>query len=130
MSVSTDAQLYYGIQLTEEIELPWEAYEFDDWYLSEIMGLDVENMEYEDKKEAYDKCLIDCIVHCHENSPMYALCVKGTDLLAYRGYPTEVDIAELSKHVTQDAVAELKRIADMVDPEHGEPAWWISSYWG
>ena len=130
MSTSTDGQLCYGIELEDCGELPWEDYDFEDWYAQEILKIDTSEMEYEERSKIYDSIKIDCLFHCCYDEPMHILYIKGTELTASRGCPEHVDMADLSKAITSESIVDLIKIADMVYPEHEPAAWILSSMWG
>lgn len=127
MSTSTDGQLCYGIELEE---IPWEDEDFEEWYAREILKIDTSEMEYEEALKVYEEIKIDCLFHCCYDEPMYILYIKGTELTASRGYPEHVDMGDLSKAITKEALEDLEKIADMVYPDHETAAWILSSMWG
>ncbi len=142
MSISSDGIICYGICFGEEFEFPFgcdvededgnplEHEEFDDWYVDVILGVDSSEMDYKEKSDIINNSQLELCQHCSYDYPMYILCIRGTEHKAWRGDPTLLDFEEMNKFVTPEAVAELKRVAKIIDPDCGEPGWWLASLYG
>lgn len=104
MSTSTDAIICFGVEFEDD--------DIEDWNEDEWLS------------EKYDTKLLSVVRHCHDDEPMYIVSVRGTYVKAWRGDPRAFDVQEMSKHITQEALDELRKISDK------EPKWFLCSYWG
>jgi hypothetical protein len=139
MSVSTDAQLYYGIQLDEGFTFPWYNEEEDDipeWtdVFCRKHGIEISNYDtfdqYWDAKSTlmYEKLRCNIDSHCSGDYPMYYVCIKETEILASRGYPQEIDHEHFLVRSYWDQ--QLKDFCELMELPYSKPSWWLSSYWG
>jgi hypothetical protein len=108
MSTSTDAIICFGVELYEGdcagIDDFWDQ---DNWL-----------------RQTFGTQLLRVIKHCSGDEPEYIVAIIGTVVTAARGYPSTFDIQEMSKHITQEALDELRKISDR------DPKWLLCSYWG
>ncbi len=134
MGQSTDALLAFGVCLAQEGgELDFLAHascdDLDDMIRAEAGISDGEYGEvWKAAKAAYP---VDLIQHCSGDYPMWILAVRGTNLLARRGYPEDFDPAKLT--VTQDQIEALKAFVEKhaIELADGEfkPSWLLFSNW-
>jgi len=140
MSISTDANLYYGIQLGtgEDITFPWKKEDLD-WkeYYAMQMGLPPieapytdetrnEYRQYWEKKNKLvetSKCSIG--THCSCDYPMYYVTINKSELRAPRGYPVVVGNIKIE----EDWDNALKQFCELMGLEYEQPQWWLSSMW-
>ncbi|MFA5025081.1 MAG: hypothetical protein WC503_01040 [Candidatus Shapirobacteria bacterium] len=141
MGQSTDAYLYYGIQLEEGYELPWqkeidEELYWEDFYANE-MGVFHPIEEYDENtksiyKEYWDKkrvlikeCKCEVDSHCSCDYPIYYVCIKESVKHASRGCPTIVE----SLDVGENWNSLLEDFCKIMELPYEEPKWWLSSMW-
>lgn len=160
MGVSTDAILCYGIQVEDEIPLPWDDFDdFEDWWLDvtgfepsdDYLAIDwdtysswhrdethpyrIATNENFESKNAWLKehpCPIELVRHCSDRYPMYILAIPGTVRQAVRGFPNKAStrFADL-RWGRENPNNVLLAFAEKHDIETvGEPAWWLCSFWG
>jgi hypothetical protein len=155
MGQSTDAILFYGIELDETNPLQtlldpdhdnneFEV-DFKEWLCERLGGpkkpkWDSEANEYVTPwvtwREAMNQFLkdvglsnIDLDTHCSSSYPMYYL--SAFEITANRGYPVGLDLkvlddpAELRKYNEQ-----LEHVAKLLKLENYEVSWYLASYWG
>jgi hypothetical protein len=133
MSVSTDANLYYGIQLEEGINLPWADIDYwEDFYIKKMgyehSGPSKEFIKFWNIKN----CLLNeqpCAIssHCSCEYPMYYIYIKESELYASRGYPCEIPEGHLyTKAVWNRQLEEFCKIMEL---PYSKPSWWLSSMW-
>jgi len=156
MTVSTDAQICFGIAFDEETEFPWSGEEWDDdietwWiyaiqeyqppfeiydtngeYLESVKPSDERICEYYRTKHTFkvDHPLpVELVRHCSGDFPMYILAVPRTVKVVSRGYPEEIKPSEMV--VTEDERQLLITFCEEhnIETEEG-PRWWLSSMWG
>lgn len=157
MGTSTNGQISYGIKFDDGFEFPWDSLEYEgdieNWWTHGVLGfrysfelytpegnyiggerppqekLDqyyAERREFEAKNP---KLPVELDNYCSGDFPMYILSVKGVGTSARRGYPTAFNPSELV--VTDEQVNELLGFCQAHGIElDGEPAWYLSSYWG
>lgn len=127
MGISTDAILFYGIDLgddfTEKINSKkilkeWEEYEEDededgDFY-SFIENL-IEKLELKNIKIGY---------HCSDSCKMYYL--SSIDFTASRGNPENIELKEL---INPPDLINFKKLLDILEIKE-EPKWNLVSWWG
>ena len=121
MGVSTNAYLYYGIDIFDQegdIALPDKIFE----------GLDEEEQDDFDLDEYLEEALIpfgleygthgceDCLVHY----------IAAKKYIAYRGYPEEVD----DLGVKPEWDKQLEAFCEATGFEFKKPGWRLASYWG
>jgi hypothetical protein len=139
MSTSTDAILFYGIQYEDGTEFTWyEQYDsVDEWY-AEKMGLPVPRGEYDERE--YEKYLkarrpilakmgVEVGYHCSAEYPMTYIAITGTETIASRGYPEEIDPKKMIEP-PPDQIQKLRDFIELAGLEWAEPRWWLVSYWG
>ena len=124
MGTSTDAYLYYGIEVWDtdnqpEIsdELAERLQEFEtedgldiDFYIEQ--NLNVKGVEYDS--------------HCHCEYPMYFIHTKKFS--AWRGDPTDINLKDLT--IDPKWNDKLKKACEQLGFEYEEPSWRLASYWG
>lgn len=141
MSVSTNAILFYGIDLGEDLDIDEiarncgldpddEDYEFntlDDFYLKKIgieRGEDEDYVEWKKRKELALNGVCDGR-HCSGDYPMYYVSI-GSHYEAYRGHPTEVTNLEINS----DWDDKIKTYCETIGIPFSKPKWLLASYWG
>lgn len=155
MGTTTNGEIWYGVLFEEGLEFPWDIVDEDssdegdieEWWRS-VNGYVplhtpfTEAGEYADGwhkddprfREYYDhrhKWLADnplpveMVNVCSGDYPMYGLAVVGSVRTANRGFPETFDPAELKADATV-----LLDFCKRFSIEHGEPSWYLSSYWG
>lgn len=155
MGVSTDGQICFGVVCEEGTEFPWDEKpwdgDIDEWWRMEVckyhpeVEIYDESGHYIDGKEpsqsviedyfsaqrAFDKehpLPVELVNYCSEDCPMYILAVSPTVMNCRRGYPLSFKPESLT--VATFDVAALLQFCETYGIEHGEPGWWLSSYWG
>lgn len=140
MGVSTNAILFYGVHFEEGTEFPWDEgddNDVDGWY-AEKMGVPRPEGEYNEKaydkyrderRPLLDKMGVEVGSHCSDKCPMPYISVRGTEVLACRGYPEEIDPKKLVQPSPKQIQA-LKDFLELAGLEWEEPKWWLVSYWG
>ena len=125
MGVSTDAKLVYGIAWTDDDdEEHFGEYKIDD-----------------DAHTAIDQRLdplgLELDIHCSYSSPMYALVVKITKLVANRGFPERVKLKrdtilelEWNGLLAQGRTILLDAFPAAEFFKKQTPGWWLYSLWG
>lgn len=144
MGVSTDATLFWGIDLGEEIELhdhtnEFDLYEFNEqWQKAHAPAspepTDYDSAEYAAYRKAYagwrkssENIAID--THCSDSYPMYYVAVDRHTRHAGRGDLTSVDPRKMvSTYLDKQML--LKFLAEAGIKYEGEPGWLLCSYWG
>ena len=145
MGISTDADLYYGIQLEEGIESLWADNEKEcDWeelYCAKL-GVNPPEKGYSDTdpttKDEYSKywetkrnmvknSLCKIGMHCSYDYPMYYITITESCKHARRGYPIKIPNG-LVTYSTWDL--ELQRFCKVMGIAYEQPSWWLSSMWG
>lgn len=153
MGVSTNGQLCFGVLFEEGYEFPWEDDGLEDWWLIESgWTWDGEYPYTEDGKdyapgftpddpridafytsqsrwkESHPCPVIDVNYQSGE-APAYLIAIPSTLIEAYRGYPEVIDPSRLV--VTDEDVQTILDFCDRYSLEfEGEPAWFLSSFWG
>lgn len=138
MGQSTDAFLFFGFSLGEDTE------SLSDWekkYAAK-KGVQEPTEEYDDfdpvvvdKYNAYwDRCreLVDlepCTIafHCSGDYPIYYVAIKRTVSRASRGYPKEINPAELADNCGERQA--LLAFCELMDIPPQSPKWWLASRW-
>ena len=155
MTVSTNAQICYGVLFEENYEFPWDirkwCYNIQEWWY-DVCGyanpfeLYDESGRYADGKEplqeridqyyasrhAFEKehpLPIRVVNYCGMDCPAYILAIPEPYIVARRGYPEA-----LSTSMPARCGRKTQALLDFCD-EHGleyesGPTWWLSSYWG
>lgn len=141
MSTSTDAILFYGIDLGEDLDIDEiarncgfdpddEDYEFDtldNFYLKKIgiyRGEDENYVEWGKRKELALNGVGDGR-HCSGYYPMHYISI-GTHYEAYRGHPTEVT----NLGINSDWDDKIKKYCETIGIPFSKPKWILASYWG
>lgn len=156
MSVSTDAELSYGVLFDEDYEFPWDSdkydFDIDEWWMDAKgfkpktpcpftdegqyrEGITKESEEidawFAERREWRNKNPAPVILvnYCSGDYPMYIVAVRSTT--ANRGFPAQID-QEYMDSVTDDDKRNLREFLEFAGIEDGasEPSWWLSSYWG
>jgi len=154
MGQSTDGQICFGVVFEEDAELPWEAEEYDgieDWW-TEVGGFKAEFDPYTDEGEfkqgvshtdpRVDKYYndrvewrkrnplpVELVNSCSTNCPMWIIAVRGTVQEANRGFPIKFDPAALTVD-PKNLQAFIDFVGRFEIEFGGDPAWYLSSYWG
>lgn len=154
---STDGQICFGILFEEDTEFPWDNVELyddiQDWWIYSVHGFrhsfemfdnngnwiggdpwpDEEiNKYYAEQRQFEKNCPalpIERINYCSGDYPMWILAVPDTYHMASRGCPEEFLPGDLV--VTKEQKEELIEFCHTHGIEFtGEPAWYLSSFWG
>ena len=156
MTVSTNAQICYGVLFEEGYAFPWDAEKWDGnvdkWWLYDVCGyvnpfeLYDESGNYingvEPSKEKIDQYhtayrifekdhplpvkLVNC---CSGNYPIYILAIPESYIVVCRGYPQVISASMLVKDKENRKI--LLHFCGEYQLEYKSgPAWWLSSYWG
>lgn len=157
MSTSTDGQLHFGIVFEEGFTFPWDVEEghegdIEKWWES-VNGYENPNFNpfteqgnykqgvgkndqridawFEHSREWHknNPTPIELVNYCSGEYPMYLLALSEVGFCASRGYPEKISPNRL--FISDEQRSSLvdfckKYIADEV----GEPAWYLTSYWG
>lgn len=132
MGQSTNAMLFFGFHVGDEDELPeWlefteEIEDFDAW-LAMKAGLP-KGGTYAEQRKIAAGCPADLFTHCSSDHPMYILGVRGAELIAHRGFPTEMSATHLE--ISQGKILRFKGWCAANNIPYEEPKWWLCSYWG
>lgn len=119
MSVSTDAQLIYGVPLSEK--QIWEMQESDSQADSDIS-------DYLDNKVHGTPLCIE--YHCSDKYPMYILGLRGYKIVAWRGDTIRID-SNVDLQVPEDADETIRKNADQAGfVLESNPSWILCSWWG
>lgn len=156
MSVSTNAQICFGCLLEDEVELPWDADEFegdiehwwrkingyeppfeaftpDGMYAPGFSTGDPRVGEYFDHGHAWDKehpLPVEFVNCCSADCPQWIVTCPGGVRTARRGDPTQFVPADLT--IPADAQETIFGFLRTYGIEHDQEkiGWWLSSYWG
>jgi len=143
MGTSTNANIFYGILLDEEQELPWglssdeedKPEDVEEWWLN-LHGIKRDDLEqWNDWRERVNKHLahnpipFEEVNYCSEEYPMIALAVPRTVITATRGDPTTIEQWDFvcSAGELLHFAANIKKLGIVEMPT---PRWYLSSYWG
>jgi hypothetical protein len=134
MSVSTEAILCFGVQLSEEFKSPWldsDYGDFNEWWAEEC-GFKYDG--YDKQREFLalpeNKCPIELVWHCSESHPIPIIAIPGYTQIAYRGSPQRISIGHLGVFsVEREAFLAFCKKYNIEVPPEG-PQWWLCSYWG
>jgi hypothetical protein len=148
MSVSTDANVCFGILLPEGVQLPWRMMsDLDDWWAGvtawvkprvyDARGLHLPGVTAQDIKEywgsrrqhlADNPMPVEFVNCCSYDVPVYIAAVPSSRLHASRGYPLEFDC--LPQPGEQETAALLEFCSKYLQLEGVAPRWYLSSFWG
>ncbi len=154
MGQSTNGQLCWGSKFEEGFGFPWDEkkceQDIEEWWLV-VTGFEPPCNPYDDRGEyaegftAEDPRVeeyfeqrhtwkekhplpIELVNYCSGDAAMYILAIPRLCFHNYRGYPVEIDPAELLETL-EDA-----RVLSDFCSNYGivveKPRWWLSSYWG
>lgn len=149
MGVSTDAILFYGVLLPDDMEgsLPWsddieswwgkengfehsfEIYDESGDYLDGVRPeqerISAYYREWFDWQKA-NPMPVELIYHCSDEYPMYALALPGSTIRAGRGYPEKIIDLAVNQDDLDSFVAFCRKYGFSVD----DLAWFMVSWWG
>lgn len=138
MGVSTNAILFYGIDIGEEVP-DWDEDALDEWEVTYASRLGIKEPEvpYNDNEEVHKKYWDNksklakasgCKVgqYCCSEYPMRYVALKETETTVYRGEAVEIK----SLTVPVDANDKLRRFCKVMGIEYQDPKWFLTSYWG
>lgn len=155
MGQSTNGQICYGISFEDGFQFPWNEVDksIEAWWREDIMKFkpsfeiyaDTEtgyinnikpeqsliNKYYKEKNDFKElhPCPIEEVNTCSGDYPMYILALTGTCQTANRGCPETFDPTKLV--ITDEQKNSLIEFCKTHGIEfEGEPAWYLSSYWG
>lgn len=134
MGVSTDAILCFGFTLDDD-DGAWLPR-----FLEERGADDLENLilgdwktrqsiPLEERKRRLEECPIDLVTHCHAESPMWIVAVRGTTMYASGGCPTVVYFCD-PNILSEEKVIAARKFCKQIGIEWKEPRWLLASYWG
>ena len=158
MSISSDAQISYGVLIEEEgmdDMLPWiregrealeswwlretgfehsfEIYNGKGGYVNEMKPADNIIDKYYEEEDRWMKkhpLPLEEVNYCSSDTPMYILAVPNTLVTANRGYPTVLNLDTFSVDMEQ----QKKQLLDFCENYNIKyikgPGWFLSSYWG
>lgn len=132
MGTSTNAILVYGFEVGDEDETPEFLEEFEgdfDEFLNDLSGLPKygeKGHSFSDQSAYRDKCPADLTIHCSYDYPMYILAVRGTEIIARRGYSKTIPNLDVS----ETDIAAFKAWCEVNNIEYQEPRWLLVSMWG
>lgn len=155
MGVSTDGQLCFGIKFEDGYEFPWDdgRYEgdIDEWW-RDVQGFEhalpypydekgerlptwTDELAHDYFQEQFDfdekhPCPVKLINYCSNGSPMYILAHTDLCYSNSRGYPEEINPAQLVFTAGQCDVLIAFCKKYNIDTDNEMPKWWLSSYWG
>lgn len=140
MGQSTDAILFFGIDLPEDTEFPWgDANDFDEW-LAESEGVKKPTEEYSEKtnkqySEYWEKarnieknCIAQLVSHCSGDYPMYALTIKDTEVTAYRGSVESIHTFNVDANKILEFISFLRK--HNIPHDEKNIGWKLVSWWG
>ena len=119
MGVSTDAHLFYGIDLGEDFYVEEDE---DGEIVSDTFGW------LENKLKDFP---VNIGIHCSSDCPIYYLFTAEN--YAWRGYPLQIDPVELQGGEEEKWNKVLKEAAERInfdDMNDEKIGWWLASYWG
>ena len=155
MGISTDGQICYGVLFEDDYEFPWDAeeyggdieawwravngyqppfelYDSDGNYLDGIEPPQMRIDAYFGARHEWDEqhaVPVARVNACSGDHPLYIVAVPSTVRKAYRGWPETFNPTDLQ--VDSTAVDELCEFCDKYGLAYqGEPAWYLSSYYG
>jgi hypothetical protein len=155
MGVSTNGQICFGVVCEEDTEFPWDDGEWggdiEEWWRTAVCGYIPEEeiydesggyiggkepsrekiASYHDAQRAFDALHpvpVELVNYCSDDCPMYILAVPSSSLSCSRGYPESFRPEDLK--VSQEEIDSLLEFCRTHGIEHGEPGWWLTSYWG
>jgi len=141
----------FCVLLDEGVELPWDNYSEEDWWIEQCGfkptfypfasdGNYTEGVSYNDpkvdayyaEKQAFKDSMpvmpFDTVNICSGDYPMWILAVPGTLISCSRGYPNKFNPSEAFSAVDASG---LIAFCEKYGIEYNEPpAWYLSSYWG
>lgn len=119
MGTSTDALLFYGIELGEGDSGVADIIELDE-YPEDMFSF------LEQKLKDAGLSHLEVGYHCHHECPMYFISAKKFS--ASRGYPSVIELEKLAPQLSWDN--DIFRACEALGLEHTEPQWVLASYWG
>jgi hypothetical protein len=143
MGVTTDAILFFGIDLGEdEGEFAWLDSEKDldaSDYIAEKMGVPRPDCEYsgneqlysaywKKKREIMEQLGCDIDYHCTSELPLYYVYLTDFIITANRGYPEKVSQVTV-RYPSEENIEKLKRFCELCDIDWEQPSWHLASYW-
>ena len=157
MGQSTDGQICYDILFDDGVEFPWDSDEhagdIDDWWVYSVLGFCHSFELYVSGKGVYigghrptkerisqywgeyheflkiNPVPVELVNYCSGDFPMYILAIPETCKAARRGHPEKFDPSELVVTARQIEVL-LDFCKTHAIEFEGDPAWYLSSYWG
>jgi hypothetical protein len=125
MGTSTDAILVYGIPIEDE-ELARAYYNADEDEDEDFEGSEAERLAYHGG-DINGVILVD---HCSHSCNMHIVGIKGTETQAWRGYPKQIPVADL----TPSNPEWDEKLSAFIDRNKltaaGQPGWYLASWWG
>ena len=120
MGVSTNAYLFFGVDLGEELPESILKFQTDDSGEYEALEAFCDKMN-----EKYPGLDMGCDYHCHYDSPMYFLYLWK--VVAWRGYPQQIDFRKL--HVPVERFDLFEKVLAEAGIK-ATPDTMLASFWG
>lgn len=125
MSTSTDGQICFGYELTEDAEFPWsDDGDIETWW-AKVSGMPENGNQYTWCR--HNPPPVELVTHCSGEYPLFILAAAGTLVTAYRGTPKKIEALNIP-HSARWALEEF--VKEHGIEVEGEPCWLLSSYWG
>lgn len=143
MGQSTNAILFFGIDLGEDAELPWLAedseHEECEEFLADKLVPNRPDCDYEGNEELFDVYWdkrhavvkdLGCAVatHCSCDYPMHYIFLTGFRWIAKRGYPEEI-VSRRLREVSPDDIEKLRKFCELLGIPWETPRWYLASDW-
>jgi hypothetical protein len=149
MSSSTRGQLYYGVVLKDGFETPWYDDFIEEWWIHEvhkfpqanrffdesghrIPGMDEEWRIYVNSFDEFKyahPCPIEIIHMGNYDYPLSMLAVVNRGWTSYRRFPVRIEPSDMV-HTDGDYQILMSFCEKYGIKYNGEPAWYLSSFWG
>jgi hypothetical protein len=119
MGMSTDAILFWGIELGDEDEVPWGEQDLEDWLIDKLGCGDREK-----KKRVLKVYGFDFGIHCSYSCPVWYLYAK--EFIAWRGSPVVITEKDLQEKPVKRG--NLIALCKKLDIPYQKPEWILCSY--
>lgn len=158
MGQSTDAYLFYGIELGSvdegDFKAPWlpnwdsdgadeqDEMEWDDFYYTRVTGDQPPSTPYEEDREAHlaywsrkgewlKTQLVEVSSHCSCDYPIYFVHVSRLFQSAYRGRSKPLDLHELDYQVEDSDITAIEQFCNVMEIpfDRVEVGWRLASMW-
>jgi hypothetical protein len=133
MGISTDAILFYGIDLGEDeyecLEDEWEKYYVNKIGVYHEHGDNCIQARYEfwnKKRDAVRKSECTIGTYCSYDDPMHYVALKKTHVQVWRGYVKVIK----DLHVPPGTDARIREFCELMGIKYEQPKWMMVSLWG